>query len=450
MRIALVLGLAALGLHAHVGSPDVYFDGQAGPYRLVVTIRPPAVIPGVAEIEIRGPGADRLYITPTPLTGPGAKFAPAPDLMRRPADDAAFFTGALWMMSSGSWQVKIRAEGAQGQGGLNVPVPNAAKRTLAMSQGLGIAFFGLMMLLGGGLIAIAGAAARESGLEQGVAPGEREIRRGRWAMAGAGALVLLALWGGRAWWGSEAREYDDYIYKPLGLKATLDQGLLRMHFEHKGWMQSEQFDDLVPDHGHLMHLFVVRLPDLDRVWHLHPKMTGNGVFEHQLPAMPRGRYQLFGDIVHRSGFPETLVSEIDLPELPGAPLSGDDTASGGAPPSIVFDNASERFVAKRLTPMRFRFASNEEIELYLGMRGHVVVLKKDRSVFVHLHPTGTVPMASLQLAAGGEHAGHYTEAKLPAAVAFPYGFPTSGDYRVFVQLKRKGQVETAPFDVVVK
>ena len=448
MRIALALCLA-MGAEAHVGSPDVYFDGKAGAYAMSVTIRPPAVIPGVAEVEIRAPGVERLYITPTPLTGPGAQFAPTPDLMKRSGEDAAYFTGSLWMMAAGSWQVKIRAEGAQGKGELNVPVPNAAQRTLAMSRGLGLALFGLMTLLCGGLVAIVGAAARESSLEPGVAPGEREIRRGRWAMAGAGALVLMALWGGNAWWGSEARQYDNDIYKPLGVKAALDQGRLRLQLEHKGWMQSDQFDDLVPDHGHLMHLFVVRLPELDRVWHLHPKMTGNGVFEHTLPAMPRGRYQLFGDIVHRSGFPETVATEMDLPEVAGVALTGDDTAGGGVT-SIVFENAHEALVAKRMTPLRFRFAGNEEIELYLGMPGHAAVVKKDRSVFAHLHPTGTVPMAALQLAAGGEHAGHYREAKLPTAVAFPYGFPSPGEYRVFVQLKRKGQVETAPFDVMVK
>jgi hypothetical protein len=31
------------------GSPDVFFEGQAGPYKLLVTIRPPQVVPGVAE-----------------------------------------------------------------------------------------------------------------------------------------------------------------------------------------------------------------------------------------------------------------------------------------------------------------------------------------------------------------------------------------------------------------
>ena len=38
--------------HAHVGSPDVYVESQAGPYKLFVVVRPPMVIPGVADVEV--------------------------------------------------------------------------------------------------------------------------------------------------------------------------------------------------------------------------------------------------------------------------------------------------------------------------------------------------------------------------------------------------------------
>ena len=53
MKLLAVCFVAALPVFGHVGSPDVFFEGNAGPYRLLITIRPPQVVPGVAEIEIR-------------------------------------------------------------------------------------------------------------------------------------------------------------------------------------------------------------------------------------------------------------------------------------------------------------------------------------------------------------------------------------------------------------
>ena len=63
---------------AHIGSPDVFLDGTAGPYRVLVTVRPPYAVPGVADVEILTTSSDvkEVRIVPLPLSGPGAQFAP--------------------------------------------------------------------------------------------------------------------------------------------------------------------------------------------------------------------------------------------------------------------------------------------------------------------------------------------------------------------------------------
>ena len=45
LAAAIVL-LACAPALAHVGSDDVFYEGDAGPYKLFVTVRPPDVIPG--------------------------------------------------------------------------------------------------------------------------------------------------------------------------------------------------------------------------------------------------------------------------------------------------------------------------------------------------------------------------------------------------------------------
>src|ERR1700720_1731416 len=106
MRRLLVCLAIASAASAHVGSPDVFYEGNAGPYRLLVTIRPPAVIPGVAEVEGRSTSPDvrEVRVVPLPLRGPGAKFAPTADVAKRSTQDPQFYTGSLWMMAFGSWQ----------------------------------------------------------------------------------------------------------------------------------------------------------------------------------------------------------------------------------------------------------------------------------------------------------------------------------------------------------
>ena len=134
MRLVAATALCAIPLFAHVGSPDVFFEGEAGPYRLLVTVRTPQVIPGVAEVEIRSASPDvrQVRIVPLPITGPGAKFAPVPDLAQRSERDQQFYTGSLWLMSTGSWQVRVAVDGTLGPGTVSVPVPALSTRILGM------------------------------------------------------------------------------------------------------------------------------------------------------------------------------------------------------------------------------------------------------------------------------------------------------------------------------
>jgi hypothetical protein len=334
-------------------------------------------------------------------------------------------------------------------------------------------------------------------------------------MIKAGVVLGLVLGFGFWWWSSAERDYRDKIYKPLDMSASLNDSELTLTLSDPGWLKLpgqrlprlsptvfvRTIDDLVPDHNHLMHLYAIREPGLDEVYHLHPQQTAAGVFRLRLPAMKQGSYRLYADIVHANGFPETPVGRVTIPEgMKGRPLEGDD-ASGSATPwqNAPVSNSSFRLPdgytmewLKPATPIRvregnmFRFrlldpagkpATN--MRYYMGMLGHAAFVKTDETRFAHIHPTGSVSMASLMLAenqlpsgkkpgggmdgmdmpgmdmsgmdmSGMHHHGATASAELPNEVTFPYGFPAPGRYRVFVQMKHDDTVETGAFDADVK
>src|SRR5260370_12736148 len=122
----------------------------------------------------------------------------------------------------------------------------------------------------------------------------------------------------KIWWDSDDNDLQRFISKPLKMPAALEPaGRLALRLETSGWLQS--VDDLLPDHTHLMHLYLIRLPDMERVWHLHPEMTVAGNFSQDLPNIPQGRDQIYADIVPGKGIPATLVTPMRPLHVPVIP-----------------------------------------------------------------------------------------------------------------------------------
>jgi hypothetical protein len=464
-------------VQAHVGSKDVYEQVNAGPYKLYVTIRTPTVIPGVATIEVRSSGAaiHSVRVTPMPLTGEGAKHPPSSDALKASTADPAFFTGSLWLMASGSWQVHFDIDGDGGKTSAAVPVPAMPLSILPMQRSLGttLAVLGIILVLG--ISGIVGAAVGQARVARGEAPGPVQLRRAWAASAFTLIITSLIVYGGYKWWNAEATTYASDIYHPLSLSPVLSGNTLNLAIgaydpDDRFTFRARSNNDLLPDHGHLMHLYAIRQPGMDAVFHLHPELVSPGNLRMTLPAMPPGDYRLYADVVHANGFPETLTANLTVPPgMPAAPLSPEDAS--GAPPALsqgelgpayklpdgytmIWDRPQE-VTANTAYAFRFRLvdpsgkpASDEQP--YLGMAGHAAFVKTDGTVFAHTHPEGSAAMQSMMLANGDspEMAAMHAEPVSPV-VEFPYGFPSAGRYRIFIQMKHGDTVETGAFDADV-
>jgi hypothetical protein len=486
---AVAVLLAALSM-AHVGSPDTFYIGRAGPYDVRITVRLPGVIPGRAQVAVRVAGATATSGHVVTLRAGqwnvGLKGAPPPENAPVVPGDPELHSAELWFMTASSYELAVSVDGPSGHGEAIVPVMALATAQRTMMPGLGAILAGLGLFLTVGLLTIIGAAVRESVLTPGTEPDAARRSRARFSVAVAAVLAVLILWGGNAWWNAEASSYGRFVlYRPFESQATIAPNTpgeaartLTLSIRDPRWTGEPnplaRYNALVPDHGKLMHLFLVREDKLDALAHLHPiARSPKGLdFDVALPDLPTGKYRVYADIVHESGYAQTLVTSVDVPRsgpAASAPTDPDDSwfagqaaAATGKAEVDLGDGTRLQWAradstiskgAEQLLTFSIRDANGAvaDVEPYMGMAAHVVVASRDAGVFAHLHPSGSISMAALQKFAGASadpHAGH--DMPMAGEVAIPFAFPNSGPYRMWVQVKRSGQVRTAAFDVDVK
>jgi hypothetical protein len=490
---ALLLALVAVS-SADIGSPNVIFDGAAGPYPVRVVVRPPSVVPGLADVIVRVDAPDVAGVVLRPVYARvGVSGAPQGDPASPVAGQRGVYTGQLWLMVRGAYSVYVTVSGARGSGTAIVPVNSFATGRLGISRGLGalLALLGAFLLAG--LVTIVRAASGESLLPPGAVLDSRGRRRANTIAAVATPVLGLLVFGGAKWWSAVDAEYQASMYRPPAVDAAVttksgDRASGASRMLELSLHDTASFHALlsavIPDHGKIMHLFLVKDPDLSAFAHLHPVQTDSLSFSTDVPGIPAGRYRVFGDLALENGTTLTVSTAVDVPELAGSapPRDPDDAWSvtptvaplwpGASVPIengrlvVAWAGTATPFHAGEMTELRFTVRTHEgapaHLEPYLGMAAHAVVMDHDGSVFVHLHPMGTVSSAAQQVfvlrdrgdtTRSGALRFDSSAASMRMAVGsdftLPYEFPKPGRYRIWVQVKADGVPWTAAFDADV-
>jgi hypothetical protein len=471
--------LLTLRVSAHLGMPYVVLEGRAGKFPVRVVVQEPDVVPGLAQIGVRILEGEAKGVTVLPLHWDTDRSgAPRPDPARPVAGEPGVFEGELWFMGAGAYGVVVEVEG-EGGGTLVVPANSLATARTAMPRWMEILLAILGTLLVFGWVCIGYVTFRES-----TVAGEP---RGRWwrGLLGAGlatVVAVAAVWGGRRWWNAEDSNHDAKVREQrVILTVTSDRTGLEFDFDEPPWRGRSGVWDLVPDHGRLLHAFVVGSGPAPMFLHLHPEPTPEGAKRSAVGDLPAGEYQVFVDVTHAMGSTQTLTNRLVVTEpiLGGGFTDPDDSRHEGRSSNVgeshpLGDGRGVRLdVDGRLRPReavrlvaRFREADDRPslLQPYLRMPGHAVVASEDGTVFSHLHPAGNLSMAAARrfaLRAGGDAAAKNADVvcgdlgALPAdvvgrllasgEVTFPMVFPKAGTYRVWVQARIEGQIRTGFF-----
>jgi hypothetical protein len=511
--------LFSLSSRAHVGSPDVFYDGMVGPYPARITIRMPNVVPGRAEISVRVQSAQPVEVSFLPLYSLIAiTNAPPPDIGRLVTGETNLYAGELWLMSFGAYSVEVRIKGKDGDGSAQIPVTSVAIRQLPLPFLLGKILLLLAAILVIGGIGIAAAAGREASLPSGsqsvfergggrptvrvytaVLPTKTDRRNGYLAATAATLVFIAALAGGKFWWNVEEKSFRTHLLAgawpdlTTGVRLFGNQRILRLEAGKTFFQENNKFS-LIPDHGKLMHLFLVRENSRDAFAHLHPIRKEGDTFEVAIPPLPEGRYAIFCDLTFEGGVSSTATNSIVLPPLPAVSdtvttaIQNDpddswatfaDTTPASSTASPVYSlpdglrvtwKSQNPLRAKQDASLKFEVTDSAgepvALEPYMGMLCHAAVLRSDGSIFAHLHPAGNFSMAAQTFfetklanetkSGASSNPGpqdhsmhHHHPASATSSVYLPYEFPEPGNYRIWVQFKINGRILTAVFDATV-
>ena len=185
-------------------------------------------------------------------------------------------------------------------------------------------------------------------------------------------------------------------------------------------------------HEKLFHLFIVS-QDLEYFAHLHPQFDG-AVFKLDTTLPKPGAYRLLADFYPAGGTPQlvpktittagyTVSLDAAIPRLASdlSPKHGENLEASLKldPPEPIAGKKTMLFV--HLTPA-------DGLEPYIGAWAHLLAVSDDLVDTIHEHPF---------IAHGGPD------------MQFNIFFPREAVYRVWIQLQRKGVVNTVAFTIPV-
>jgi hypothetical protein len=187
-------------------------------------------------------------------------------------------------------------------------------------------------------------------------------------------------------------------------------------------------------HEKLFHLFVVS-QDLEYFAHLHPEFRPDGWFRLRTTLPKPGTYRVLADFYPENGTPQLaaktlstagfvapLESSIVNPPADLAPKKGENV-------TVELKTDPSPPICGKKTMLFYNIYPAEGLEQYIGAWAHLLAVSNDLVDAIHEHPF---------IADGGP------------GMQFNLFFPRAATYRLWIQLQRRGVVNTVAFTLRVE
>ena len=436
--VLLIILSSPLGVRGHIGSAGVVHEGKAGNYSVQVYVEPPDVIPGTAKVSVMVDGNDIKSVKMSPIYyWTGDEGSPRSD--EGIMTEAGKYEGKIWLMENGAASVKVVIEGARGKGEVLIPIAALSTAQRQLPSSLGWILAGLALLLVGIMTTIIGASTGDSLLKVGESENNSTKKRRIVGSTIGASFCGLLLFGGNMWWNAETADYQRNIYRPYTATSSISlrdgQRILNFKIDSTS-VNGRSTSFIIPDHGKLMHMFLVKEGSMEVFAHLHPSRKDTLTFEAPLPNMPAGKYLIFADVLRYHSLQNTITDTVEIPQTPKVNVMP--TLTGDSDDTFVITNAlnktttsvidesiticgspgvktklqdgssivweekpNQKLMAGKVYDLKFSVLAPDgkpaELQTYLGMMGHAAVIKDDASVYIHLHPNGTYSSTAVQV-----------------------------------------------------
>jgi hypothetical protein len=200
-------------------------------------------------------------------------------------------------------------------------------------------------------------------------------------------------------------------------------------------------DDIVPHHNALMHTVCID-ENQNVIRHVHPARVAAAQYRLARTLLSAGSYDCSVEVERLHTGSQMLMQHVDIPGTPRTgPAAGSLTIPqriAGYEVTVTAEQPVEIGVPVTLwVDLRTNGLPVEEIQPWLGMRGHLIVRNRDESIYGHVHAVGVMDESFQPVPQSGNR------------VAFVYAFPRPGRYKLWFQIMTGEVLLTIPILIEV-